>query len=417
MATYFARKTGNINATDVWATTPSGAAGAVVFTNSDILLSNSFTITVNVSTTIAEVRNDTTGGATAGGTFELSNGVTLTSNVFGNALTNGVCVNLATGLSATIIGNITGGSFTNSVGVRNNGNGTLTITGSVTGGSASGAGANGVTNISTGTTNITGSITGGSVNQNFGVNNNSTGIVNISGSVTGGSATSCNGVTNAVGGTISVTGNVTGGTNSTAYGAYNTSTGTITVVGTSTSSATTIGSYNNSSGTLTVTRAKGNGFGNGSVGLNSVVGVFSSQNGLTRVYEIEYGDLGQSPTGGPVSFVNSTTNVALFYRPSLTKKTLVDAAASLDLPATNNVRNGTTYNFGSNTGTCIIPSASSVAFGVAVDNTTGTATLTPSNIWDHSTSSISTADSIGQRLKNAATVSSVSDQVVTLQGN
>jgi hypothetical protein len=413
MATYFARKSGNINASDVWATTPSGTAGAVVFTSSDILLSNTFTITVNVNTTVAEIRNDTTGGATAGGTFELSNAITLTSNVFGNGLTNGVCVNLAAGIaSGAIVGNITGGSLTNSIGARNNSTGTLTITGSVTGGSASGAGAYGVVNSQTGTINITGSITGGSVNTNYGVHNNSTGTINITGSVNGGVAGNCSGVNNAVGGTVSITGNVTGGSNSTGYGVYNTGTGIITISGTATGGTVAIAAYNNGSGTLIVTRAKGNGYGNGSVGLSSAVGVFGSQNGSTNIYEIEYGDLGQSPTSGAIILLNATSNVALFYRTSGGKKTLVDSSAAADYPAISNVRSGTVYGNTNFTGTLAVPSASSVAFGVAVDNTTGTAVLTPANVWNYLTSNIATSGSIGERMKNCSTIASVGQQLV-----
>jgi hypothetical protein len=50
-------------------------------------------------------------------------------------------------------------------------------------------------------------------------------------------------------------------------------------------------------------------------------------------------------------------------------------------PATNNVRSGTIYGPNSElTGTCAVPGASSVAFGVPVDATTGTAVLTPESL-------------------------------------
>lgn len=400
MATYFARKTGNINASDVWATTPSGVAGAVVFTSSDVLLSNSFTITINVNTTVAEIRTDTTGGATAGGSFSLGDNITITANLFAGSTNN--CLNY------------------NSA----NSNSTSSIVGNITGGSGSAGGTGGVVHLGVGKLNITGSITGGSGGTAYGLNMTTTStsaICTVTGNITGGSGSLAYGfITLSSSSVCNITGTVTGGINANAAGVFaSANSSSITISGTAIGGTAGIGVTASSgiASTIIVTRAKGNGYGNGSVGLGAAVGVAGIQTTVIQIYEIEYGDLGQSPTSGPVSFVNSTTNIALFYRPSLTKKTLVDAAASLDLPATNNVRSGTTYNFGSNTGTCAVPSASSVAFGVAVDNTTGTATLTPSNIWDHSTSSISTADSIGQRLKNAATTSSVSNQVVTLQGN
>lgn len=52
-------------------------------------------------------------------------------------------------------------------------------------------------------------------------------------------------------------------------------------------------------------------------------------------------------------------------------------------PATSNVRSGTVYGpAGELTGTCAVPGAGSVALGVPVDNTTGTAAITAANIRD-----------------------------------
>jgi hypothetical protein len=46
-------------------------------------------------------------------------------------------------------------------------------------------------------------------------------------------------------------------------------------------------------------------------------------------------------------------------------------------PAVANVRSGTVYGpVGELTGTCVVPNANSVAYGVPVDNTTGNAVLT-----------------------------------------
>lgn len=414
MATYFARKAGNINAVDVWSTTPTGTASDLFssFTNNDTLMSNSFVVTINVNTTVLEVKNDTTGGATTGGGFTLNNGITLNANIYAGSA-NCVTFSANSPSVATINGNIYGPPTSINIGgVVVTGTGTLNIIGSLIGGSVQSSAvylnANGIIN-------VTGSITGGGGGNCMGIyNQSSTGTINITGSVTGGTvAAGVGAYSGSTTGAINITGNVTANVGP---GANNSSTGTITITGTVTGYLSA-GAVNSSTGTLTATRAKGNGFGNGSVGLTAQVGVSASQNGLTRVYEIEYGDLGQSPTSGPVVFIDDTSNKALFYRPGLTKKTLVDSAATLDLPATNNVRNGTTYNFGSNTGTCVIPSANSVAYGVGVDNTTGTATLTPQSIWDILINNINTNNSIGERLKNSATIDSVSTQVTTIKGS
>jgi hypothetical protein len=92
-------------------------------------------------------------------------------------------------------------------------------------------------------------------------------------------------------------------------------------------------------------------------------------------------------------------------------------------PATNNVRSGTVYGPTNEfTGTCVVPSASSVAFGVPVDATTGTAVLTQQNVQDalasasivtlnQQTSSLNTPGSIGERLKLASTVATTAQQL------
>jgi hypothetical protein len=184
MPTYFARRAGNINASDVWATTPSGTAGAVTFVAGDVLMANNFAITVNVSTNLGatgEVRNDTTGGATAGGGFTLSNGVTLTANAFGGTSHSGnhcVTFSLNSGNSAFFVGNATGGA--QGFVLNNSGTGTLNVTGVVTGGSNANPAfpAYGCNNNAGGTLNISGLVTGAAA---VGAQNNSTGTLIING--------------------------------------------------------------------------------------------------------------------------------------------------------------------------------------------------------------------------------------------
>jgi hypothetical protein len=136
--------------------------------------------------------------------------------------------------------------------------------------------------------------------------------------------------------------------------------------------------------------------------------VNAAQNSATRVYEIEYGDLGMSPTSGPIILLDDTSNVALFYRTSGGKKTLIDSSASAGHPAITNVRSGISYANGNLTGTCAVPSAGSVALGVAVDNTTGTAILTQADV-ETALASFSSG-----RLSNCATVASVGQQIIAL---
>jgi hypothetical protein len=388
MANYFARKAGNINATDVWATTPSGTAADVwsTFTSSDVLHSNNFAITVNVSTTVGEVRNDNANSATNGGSFALLNGITLTANVIAGSSVSCVTFNLTSGNSASIVGNCTGGSANNAFGADN---------------------------LNTGTLNITGNLTAGGANPSSGARNASTGTLNVTGNVAGGTTAAAIGLQNASTGTVTLTGNATGGGSVASVAARNDSTGTMTIVGSAIGGNNGIGASNASTGILNVKRAVGNDWGIGATGMISAVGVNSAVIGSqTRVEEFEFGALGQAPVTGAVSTPDQTTNVCLVHRLSTTKKTLIDAASvSGALPAAGDVRFGTTFNQGNTTGSLRVPAAGSVALGVLVDNTSGTAVLTPSAVWDALTSGMTTSGSIGARLKNAATLDSTGQQL------
>ena len=428
MAIYYARKSGgNINATDVWATTPTGAAGDFFpsFTNADTLMANGFTITINVNTTVLEIRNDPANGATAGGTFALSNNITLTANIIGAS-----CSGFSGTGSAFIVGNLTGNSHqaTNYLAAAaNNSTGTLTITGSVTAGSIQlSIGAN---NASTGTMIIIGNVAGGTGNSTFGASNGSNGALIITGNVTGTTSNGV-GVSNVSSGSVTITGNVTGGTNGTATGASNSSTGTITITGSCTAGSTgsavinsstgtvtingtctgaaVVGASNSSTGTLTVTRAKGGPLA------TSAVGVSSGNTSITNVEEIEYGDLGASPTSGPIRLTNKTSNVAIVYRFGTTKKTLVDTASTSLLPAASDVRNGIVYNASQTTGTMNVPPAQSVSSGVSVDNTVGIAAISSSAIQDSCNNALTSFSS--GRLSNIATVSSTGQQLTNTIG-
>lgn len=63
-----------------------------------------------------------------------------------------------------------------------------------------------------------------------------------------------------------------------------------------------------------------------------------------------------------------------------TNVTLVPSTSVGDPPAVSNVRSGTIYHFATLTGTCAVPGAGSVAAGVPVDATVGTAVLTQSQV-------------------------------------
>lgn len=394
MPTYFARKAGNINATDVWATTPGGTASDLFpsFTTGDVLMANSFAITVNVSTNLGstgEVRNDNSNGATAGGSFTLANGVTLTANVFASSTTTQPCViySGATPNSATIIGNLTGGqSGSNSPAATNNSTGTLNIQGNCTGGVN--AGSNGATNSSTGTLIVTGNCFGGfGFGTPHGCANNSTGTINITGNCTGGSITGAFGANNSAAGSLNITGNCTGGSVSGAHGCNNAGLGTLTIIGPVSQGGNTNLTGGSTTGAF--------GANNASTGVMNITG---------PVYASEFdGGVGSSNRSGlnflTGPFYTSTTwgvnpnrcvswrwatnlvNTTFIEVPTANlaaKRNLVTPDNATNFPAPANVRSGITFGIGGAlVGTCAVPLPAQVAPGVPVSDTIGTLPTPP----------------------------------------
>jgi len=369
MALILSAATGNFNAGATW------VGGIVPGAADEARASTTHVITITANVTCTELSNAGTG------TYVLNSGVTLTANVTHKGSTTVVtCLTFSAAAPATasIVGNITGGTVSQSVGVANSSTGTLTITGNLLGGSGSSCHA--VNNTSTGVVNITGNATGGSGNGAIGAQN-ATGTLTLTGNATGGSNLTASGVNNSSNGTLNLIGTATGGSNSTARGANNDSTGQLNITGTAIGGTVAAGANNASSGTLNLTRAKGNAFGIGSVGLSAAVGVSSAQASITKVEEIEYGSLGQSPTSGPIYLTSQLSNVAIFVNYPTGTKTLSDPNNTAGLsPADTDVRSGVVYNNGNDTGTCEVPAAGSVGFGVPTDNTTGTATLTAADV-------------------------------------
>lgn len=81
-------------------------------------------------------------------------------------------------------------------------------------------------------------------------------------------------------------------------------------------------------------------------------------------------------------------------------------------PAEADVRYNTAYGASpTRYGTLRVPLPQYVSQGVLTDNTTGTAYLSATDVWNVLTSNITTAGSIGERLKNASTVQTNGDQL------
>jgi hypothetical protein len=106
---------------------------------------------------------------------------------------------------------------------------------------------------------------------------------------------------------------------------------------------------------------------------------------VIEIEQLEYGTNGMSPTSGTgIRLKKLGSNVAVFnFCDTAGAKTLIDATQNAAMPAASNVRSGVSYASGALTGSCAVPAAGSVALGVPVDNTAGTAVLTPEAVWGH----------------------------------
>lgn len=371
-------------------------------------------VTIDENVTVLSIQTTQRAGGTLGGVFYVGTTININANIinaqygitfsgtFGTVLTINGNVTAANSLNQyavtnsssgtiNIIGNVTGGTQNSAVGVLNSSSGIINITGTVSGGTA-GIASRGVINSGTGSINITGNCFGGGGSWDTeGVRNASAGTITIIGNVTGGSVSNSYGVANGSTGTVIITGNATGGTGSVSAGVANLSTGSVTINGNAIggigSGAT--GAINASTGLLRVFGiAIGNDYGLGYSSNNGNVGVsgFGINSGVvqatTTVRGIRYGAKGQSPTSGLVQLdISNLASSSARFRTepnSFTEYTFGPPENIGGQPAASNVRLGTVYNFGNTIGTLAVPPPSSVAYGVAVDNTSGIAIITES---------------------------------------
>lgn len=417
MAIRYATKNGNWSDVTVW------DGGTTLPTASDDVRSNGFTVNIDGSYTVLTVSNNSAAGVVAGGFFELANGVALTCTgnpgIFSSTGGTVILLSLGSGQTATVNSSIQS-NYTSTGGqvARNSGSGTLNIVGNITGQSTTGAGGHAVIrNSSSGAINITGNLVPRTEvnNGNAIVTNDSSGTIVVIGNCTGQTG-NVNGfgasAYNGAAGVFSITGNITGGGISTHYGAQNASSGIFNINGTCTGNVG-YAAVNSSTGRMIVT---------GSIQSSaSAPAVFNSNNSGTLACTGPFltTALGVSPIQAVRWLWKQTdqqpTYMQVRTQGDLALRNLYTADSVGGNPATNNVRAGTVYGpLNELTGTMAVPSANSVGFGVPVDNTTGTQALSPQDVWNVLTSTLTTNGSIGQRLKNAATVDTVAAQVASL---
>jgi len=391
--------------------------------------------------------------AVAGGTFNLNSGVTVTCTGASGITAGPVACMTYTGTgTSTINANINPTvSDVNAPTLTHNGTGTLTLNGNIFDyGLSNNNRVQTVLFSGSGVFNITGNITGLQIKTGLNITGTGTcnilgslypanagsavtvagnAVVNITGTIypgTGGSVFNGVFIISAVSAIVTFTGNVASDTNIgyTCNGIYISGTSRLNVIG---------NVYAGSSGAYAGIYAVGACYIDmiGTIKPNRGIPAFYSTNsGAVNVLSGPFisGDSGIQPfyvsrmhyrrtMGSYFEFRDNSTNGALPPAGSAPATRLVSPDTVADSPIPANVRQGRVYALGSQVGTMIVPNPANVVKNVPVDNTVGTGVLDPSALWNVPLSAINTTGSIGQRVKNAATVESTGAQIQTTLNN
>jgi len=423
MAVRYAVATGNWSNTATW-------NGGTLPTAADDVYSNNFTVTIDQDVTVLTLRTTAQSPAVAGGGFICSTArtITCTDTTIGILSGTTTCLTITTTSpnTVTINSTITTSSTTAISTLSVTGNCILNIVGNISALSASVANTRAITISSGGTLNIVGNIlTQGTAKISLLVTNNTT--VNITGDVEVSGNSGLNSVVaiNATSSTINITGNVIRTAKIGSVLSYAIELGTnaiLNVTGnvsndvtpTATGNAPTIFTssvvYIKCIGSLTAGRGSNAIVSSNVSSINIFSGPFiSSDYGVFpfQVFRMNY----FRTLGSYVEFRDETTNGALPPGPIAPATRLVSPDTIVDSPVPANVRNGVSYALGTFTGTLAVPSPNSVALGVATDNTTGSAVLTPDAIWNYAAANLTDDNSIGARLKNVSTVDTTGEQL------
>jgi hypothetical protein len=350
-------------ATGNWSTAANWNGGTLPIAGDDVR-ANGFTVTIDVDINVLQLSTAASLPANAGGSFVVATNRTLICDILPgttNTLTSSV------GNTINIIGNIYGGAnFSQFVINLLNTSTILNVTGNAFGPTA-GAGSGQAIN-SAGTVNFVGNATGVGSGISAAINILVSGNLTFTGTATGGnSATGAHGILSS-GNTI-LNGIINGGSNAASFG-VRLNNGTH-IINSDCFGGGVAGSHACVIQTSTAT-VNGNIIGSTST-LSCGLAVLDTASNVV-VSKMTFSPIGCVPISGFVKFKNTAPTITVTKADNTTQQ-LVDPSTT-DIPVVTNVRNGVIYASGALTGTLAVPPASSVAVGVPIDNTVGTAIIT-----------------------------------------
>ena len=468
MANVYATKSGLWSDTTVWNT---GALPASV----DVVYTNTFTVTADTSTKVDSIRNSSASGITAGGSFVLANGVSLSAAVPLALYSSPWLITLNPAATATLWGNVNGttgasspviaipsGSTLNVCGDVYNGTiqslsgnivnfGNLTVVGNL---SSKNGGQ--ITNVTStmlynfGTANIVGNVVGTNYGNSYGrgaINQSgSTAVTNITGSIQSnymGFGCSTFGIE---GGTLNVIGDIfcsnptyTVNTNgvvsipNVAGAKYINVTGDVKNLGihSNVNAPSNPTTYINVIGNLISDGVASPIYNSASTFVVNVSGNISSNNSSSGLYGTSttslsvYGNIINAPNGrqaiyapryqvfpsASATYTRQAVNGYDSYADYWTSN------ATFTYPASSDVVLSTVYSNNTLSGSMALPPASAVALGASVGTTTGTASITLEGLLNQPVATLNTPNSIGARLKNVATTQALSAVANSLDFN
>lgn len=340
MAVWYARQTANINAANVWNAAQDGSGAWLTWppASGDVLMSNGYTLTINVDFSLGaagELRNDTFGSATAGGQFNVATSRTIVANVYAGAA-GSRCVLVSSG-TVSWSGHSYGGTAANISGIVQSG-GTLTFTGNGYGGSATNAAG---VYCAGGSMTVVGNAYGGSGAAAGFLTAATPTALTLTGNAYGGIGSA--GVQHSASTTFNHTGNAIGSsTNNFAGFQINAAATTVNITGNAIADVG-IGATNTSTGTLNIS-----GYAQAS---NAASGVNNTAQGVLQVGETRSASNGRGAVTGAFRFASATTAKSMPYTASEDQISLTVLDVAATVPATDKVRKSVVYGDGGYTGT------------------------------------------------------------------